>query len=272
VQSLIRLIAPLVVVVVLVPVQGASAANKPNWHLGDRTLKEGHKGHDVRVLQDFLARAGQRVSVDGIFGAGTTSALRGFELAQRRPVDGKLTRSDVPVLRDVATNGGAIASAANTGGALPRGSLTVPAPAPALQTAPGTQATIGPDGLAIAPAQAPPVVKAIIAAGNEIATKPYVYGGGHRSWQDSGYDCSGSVSYALHGAGLLDRSMASAGFMSWADPGPGQWVTTYAHGGHMYMIVAGLRFDTSGRAGAGTRWQTELRSANGYTIRHPPGL
>jgi len=131
VQSLVRLIATLVVVVALVPVQSASAANKPNWHLGDRTLKEGHKGHDVRVLQDFLARAGQRISVDGLFGPGTTRALRSFERAQRQPVDGKVTRSDVPVLRDVATNGGAIASAANTGGALPRSPLTVPAPAAA---------------------------------------------------------------------------------------------------------------------------------------------
>jgi len=272
VQSLVRLIATLVVVVALVPVQSASAANKPNWHLGDRTLKEGHKGHDVRVLQDFLARAGQRISVDGLFGPGTTRALRSFERAQRQPVDGKVTRSDVPVLRDVATNGGAIASAANTGGALPRSPLTVPAPAPPLQTASGTQATVGPNGLAIAPAQAPPVVQAIIAAGNEIATKPYLYGGGHGNWQDTGYDCSGSVSYALHGAGLLERSMASGGFMSWAEPGPGQWVTVYANGGHMYMIVAGLRFDTSGRARAGTRWQTELRSTSGYAIRHPRGL
>lgn len=80
------------------------------------------------------------------------------------------------------------------------------------------------------------------------------------------------MSYALHGAGLLDTSMASGGFTRWADPGPGQWITVYAHGGHMYMVVAGLRFDTSGRAGAGTRWQAEMRTTRGYSIRHPRGL
>ncbi len=101
---------------------------------------------------------------------------------------------------------------------------------------------------------------------------PYLYGGGHGKWEDRGYDCSGSVSYALHGAGLLEASMPSGGFMNWGDAGPGQWITTYAHGGHMFMTVAGLRFDTSGRSGAGTRWQADMRSKRGYSVRHPPGL
>jgi hypothetical protein len=115
-------------------------------------------------------------------------------------------------------------------------------------------------------------VKQIIAAGNAIAKKPYRYGGGHGKWRDTGYDCSGSVSYALHGAGLLKASMPSGGFMKWGEPGPGKWVTIYAHGGHMYMVVAGLRFDTSGRSKAGPRWQASSRSARGYTVVHPPGL
>jgi hypothetical protein len=140
------------------------------------------------------------------------------------------------------------------------------------ELAPGDRAQIGSDGLAIAPASAPPQVQAIIAAGNEIASKPYKYGGGHGKWTDSGYDCSGSVSYALHGAGLLDTAMPSGDFTDWGDPGPGQWVTLYAKSSHMFMVVAGIRFDTSGRTKNNTRWQADMRSTSGYTAVHPPGL
>jgi hypothetical protein len=80
------------------------------------------------------------------------------------------------------------------------------------------------------------------------------------------------MSYVFHAAGMLDEALDSTGFMSWGEPGKGQWVTTYANSGHSYMIVAGLRFDTSGRADAGSRWQTDMRSARGYTVRHPAGL
>ena len=137
---------------------------------------------------------------------------------------------------------------------------------------PTGKAIVGADGLAIAPADAPPQVKAIIDAGNRIATKPYKYGGGHGKWEDTGYDCSGSMSYAFHGAGMLDEALDSTGFMSWGEPGKGTWVTIYAKGSHAYMIVAGLRFDTSGRANQGTRWQEDMRSSSGYTVRHPEGL
>ena len=115
-------------------------------------------------------------------------------------------------------------------------------------------------------------VRRIIAAANRIANMPYKYGGGHGRWNDSGYDCSGSVSYALHGAGLLDYALTSGGFMGWGAPGPGRWVTVYAAPGHVYMVVAGRRFDTSGRDRSGTRWQTVERSSAGYVVRHPPGL
>jgi peptidoglycan hydrolase-like protein with peptidoglycan-binding domain len=115
-------------------------------------------------------------------------------------------------------------------------------------------------------------VRRIIAAGDRIAGKPYKYGGGHARWNDSGYDCSGSVSYALHGAGLLDSALTSGGFMSWGAPGKGRWVTIYANPGHVYMIVNGRRFDTTGRDESGSRWQSRSRSSDGYTVRHPPGL
>jgi hypothetical protein len=112
----------------------------------------------------------------------------------------------------------------------------------------------------------------VIAAGNEIATKPYTYGGGHARWNDTGYDCSGSVSYVLHAAGLLRRALDSTEFMSWGEPGRGTWVTIRSNPGHAYMIVAGLRFDTSARSRTGTRWTEEMRSARGYRGRHPDGL
>ena len=115
-------------------------------------------------------------------------------------------------------------------------------------------------------------MKDIIAAGNAIAHKPYRYGGGHGRWDDSGYDCSGSVSYALHGAALLNTQLTSAQFESWGAAGAGQWVTIYANGGHVYMYVAGLRFDTSGLSADGTRWHTDTRSSSGYVVRHPDGL
>jgi peptidoglycan hydrolase-like protein with peptidoglycan-binding domain len=223
--------------------------------LGDRIpVKPGMSGHDIKVLQDFLTRAGFKVSVDGEFGASTEKAVKKFETAQSRTVDGIMDAADIDALRTLA-------------GEDDPGAGTMPT-----QLAPGDTAQIGSDGLAIAPASAPPQVQAIIAAGNQIASKPYKYGGGHGKWNDSGYDCSGSVSYALHGAGLLEDALPSGDFTDWGDPGPGQWVTLYAKSSHMFMVVAGIRFDTSGRTKNGTRWQADMRSTRGYTAVHPPGL
>ena len=115
-------------------------------------------------------------------------------------------------------------------------------------------------------------MRRVIAAGNRIAHKPYKFGGGHGQWNDSGYDCSGSVSYALHGAGLLGRSLTSGAFQGWGAAGPGRWITIYANPGHVYMVVNGRRFDTTGRDESGSRWQWRKRSGAGYTVRHPPGL
>ena len=139
-----------------------------------------------------------------------------------------------------------------------------------LQT--GPTARVLPDGTAIAPDDAPEPVKRVIQAGNAIAKLPYKWGGGHGAWRDNGYDCSGSVSFALAGAGLLDSPRTSGGFMTYGAPGAGDWITIYANGGHMFMVVAGLRFDTSGQGRAGTRWQAETASTAGMAERHVPGL
>jgi cell wall-associated NlpC family hydrolase len=139
------------------------------------------------------------------------------------------------------------------------------------------RATVGAAGLATVPPSAPARVAAIIVAGNQVATKPYVYGGGHgrlagETFIDSAYDCSGSVSFALAGAGLVGAPMDSSTLARWGRPGPGRWVSIYANAGHAFMTVAGLRFDTSGRREGGSRWQAASRSVAGFTVRHPDGL
>jgi cell wall-associated NlpC family hydrolase len=136
----------------------------------------------------------------------------------------------------------------------------------------GARARVLGDGSAMAPDNAPEVVKRVILAANEIAKFPYKWGGGHGAWRDSGYDCSGSVSFALAGAGLLNRPLTSGLFMNYGAPGRGRWITIYANPGHIFMVVAGLRFDTSGQGRAGTRWQAEPRSTAGFAVRHIPGL
>jgi cell wall-associated NlpC family hydrolase len=140
------------------------------------------------------------------------------------------------------------------------------------------QAAIASNGTAIIPDTAPRKLVALMHAANDVAHKPYVYGGGHgrvagEIWTDSAYDCSGSVSYALAAAGYLDGPETSGTLMKFGKPGPGKWVTIYANAGHTFMVVAGLRFDTSGRQNTGTRWQpANARSYAGFTVRHPVGL
>jgi len=127
-------------------------------------------------------------------------------------------------------------------------------------------------GMVQPPPGAPAAVAQVIAAGNAIATLPYVWGGGHGSFHASGYDCSGSVSYALAAAGLLSSPLDSTGFESWGEPGPGKWITVYANAGHAFMVVAGWRFDTVALAEGGTRWSQTMTSTAGFVARHPAGL
>jgi len=150
------------------------------------------------------------------------------------------------------------------------GSQAAQGQAPSTPVAPptGSHAQLNPDGTATAPADAPEAVKAVIDAANQITNTPYIYGGGHGSFDSSGYDCSGSVSYALHGGGFLSSPLDSTGLMTWGEAGPGTWITVYANAGHAYMEVAGLRFDTSG---APPRWQATPAYPAGFAIRHPSG-
>jgi cell wall-associated NlpC family hydrolase len=154
----------------------------------------------------------------------------------------------------------------------------LPCPRP---TVAGTKAQII-DGLAYAPADAPIQVQDTIWAGDRIRFKPYLYGGGHGRWNDVGYDCSGSVSYVLHAAGLLKTSMDSSEFMTWDRRGVGQWITVYTNPAHAFIEIAGIRFDTSAEgdgggwvqipAGTGPRWRPLITSTTGFDARHPAGL
>ncbi len=243
---------PAFAAVVLVAVLPAGEAIAAPY--ASRTLREGTSGKDVRAFQRYLDRAGQETGVDGEFGPATASSLRALESEEGRTVDGVATRSDQRLVRRRAAE-----SVNSTDGQEP-------------YTAPTGEASVGADGLAVPPADAPAEVVEIIAAGNKIARKPYKYGGGHGRWRDSGYDCSGSISYALHGAGLLDSALDSSAFASWGERGRGEWVTVRTNPGHAYMIVAGLRFDTSARKRGTTRWTETMRSPRGYVARHPEGL
>ncbi|HEY7266516.1 MAG TPA: hypothetical protein VH501_02375 [Solirubrobacterales bacterium] len=172
----------------------------------------------------------------------------------------------------------AVPAAAQTGGSGPPGSTTTPSttPAPAPVGPPG-KAKIRKDGTARPPADAPPAVQSAIAAANAIHTLPYVWGGGHRSFTSSGYDCSGAVSYVLHAAGLLASPMTSGGLaQSWGVPGKGRWITVYGNASHAYMVIAGKRFDTSSggdrwNQGSGPRWRKKKRKPVGFTGKYFPG-
>jgi hypothetical protein len=167
-----------------------------------------------------------------------------------------------------------LAGTASAGKPTSSGGATFEPPPP-----PPEEATLV-DGRVIAPASAPRRVKRVIEAANRLVEKPYLYGGGHRPFSsglDRGYDCSGALSYALYGGRFLRSPLASGALMSWGRDGPGKWITVYAHGGHAYIVVAGLRFDTSLRdpdapgPSTGPRWSRTLRESDAFVARHPRG-
>jgi hypothetical protein len=169
-----------------------------------------------------------------------------------------------------------VGSSAGSGGALPQPTSLTEIKQELSQSgfnADANQATLTPNLLAIAPVDAPPQVQAIVNAGNEIAHLPYIWGGGHMTYEDSGYDCSGSISFVLAAAGLLKGTETAGQLMSYGDSGPGKWITIYASPGHTFMYIAGLRFDTVALAQTGSRWSNRSAADGGtFVARHPAGL
>jgi len=244
-----RMLARLSPTLLMVLVCSLAVTGDAHAAFGDRALRRGMHGHDVRVLQAWLTKVGVRTAVDGHFGRRSRRSVRRYERREGQHVNGRFSRMQARGLRR----------------RVERAATAAPAPA--------ARAVLAPDGrTAIAPTGAPPAVLGAIAAANRITRKPYRYGGGHGRFEDSGYDCSGAVSYVLHGASLIDRTRDSSGFMHYGERGVGTWITVYAHGGHAYVVVAGLRFDTSGRGEEGPRWRPEPRTGRGYAVRHPAGL
>ena len=258
-----------------------------------KPLKRGSEGARVAKVQSWLG-----IASDGIFGPGTKRAVKRFQRSHGLTADGIVGPVTWSALK------GSRARKASTGGGkrsavvLLQRELGISADG---IFGPGTEAAVKSfqsshgltaDGI-VGPATwsalghagrstilkrrgsgsaGLDVVARVVRAANRIQSKPYKYGGGHGRWNDSGYDCSGSVSYALHGAGLLSSALTSGGFMSWGAAGKGRRITIYASPSHVYMVIDGRRFDTTGRSETGSRWQASDRSSAGYVVRHPPGL
>jgi peptidoglycan hydrolase-like protein with peptidoglycan-binding domain len=234
----------------------AQTASSTAGQLGSRVLRLGMNGADVSQLQGELTVAGFATGVDGEFGPATKTSVTEFEQAHSLAGDGVVSAAVVQSLQSAVA---AYDSSSPTG-----------------------TARINPDGTATAPAGAPPAVQQMIAAGNRIIDKSYKYAGGHGTWNDVGYDCSGSVSYVLHGAGLLATAEDSTGLESYGFAGPGQWVTIYADSGHTWIVIAGIAFDTADfggpniPSGSGPRWRRNavgnLADGGSYVARHPEDL
>jgi peptidoglycan hydrolase-like protein with peptidoglycan-binding domain len=285
-------------------VETASAQQGPTASAASKSLKKGMRGKRVRQLQRALG-----IPADGIFGKGTKRAVKRYQRRHGLFVDGIAGPQTLAALgvrsrssnrgrsrtRKVSSRGGGVRELQRALGVSADGVF-----------GPGTQravksfqrrhgltadGVVGPQtrsALGIGPGKVlkrkgsrggsggggrkARIIRAVIRAGNRIANHPYEYGGGHGSFVDNGYDCSGSISYALHGGGLLRSPLDSTGFMSYGRPGPGRHITIYANAGHAYMVIKGRRFDTSARSETGSRWSNEMRSSAGYVARHPAGF
>lgn len=167
---------------------------------------------------------------------------------------------DQPAARPAARRGRRLAAMSATHGNGPTGDAAI------------SDAEVLANGIALPPLEAPDEVRRIVEAGNQIARTPYLWGGGHGRWLDTGYDCSGSISFALAAAGLLSGPLDSGRLMRWGVAGRGKWVTIYTNPHHVFMVVAGVRFDTTGQRSTGSRWQSQMRGTAGFVARHPPRL
>jgi cell wall-associated NlpC family hydrolase len=236
--------------------------------LGDRVLKLGARGTDVRALQGYLDAAGYTLAQSGRFDGVTRRRVQAFQNDYGLGATGVVTPDVARTIQRTAT------APPGYGGTMfdPNPKPVSQGPTPTgLQIVPGSRAKLLSDGTAAAPANAPVEVKRIIASANEIARLPYKWGGGHSTWRDTGYDCSGSLTYAFRTT-FRRGSVPTFGYSNWGAPGPGQWITVYANSGHVYSVIAGMRFDSSGLRVAGSRWTTQARSASSFVARHPVGF
>src|SRR5947209_11992880 len=210
----------------------ATTAIAASTRYGHRTLSVGAHGADIKQLQRYLTILGFRVHADGQFGPVTASRVKSFQRSEHERATGRVTIPQERLIHRLVIEG-----AGNGGYEWAPNSKS---------GNPTSKARLSSDGrTAIAPDDAPQQVKDVIAAANRITDKPYRYGGGHGSWNDSGYDCSGSVSYALHGGSFIIQPEDSTTLESFGSSGAGQWITVFANSGHAYLVVAGLRFDTA---------------------------
>ena len=275
-------IAAIAVALILAP---AIADAKP--------LKRGSEGARVAKVQRWLG-----IASDGIFGPGTKRAVKRFQRGHGLTADGIVGPATWSALKGSRARKASTGSGKRSAVVLLQRELGIGADGifgPATQAAvksfqrnhgltadgivgPATWSALGHAGRSTILKRRGSrggglgVVARVVRAANRIQSKPYKYGGGHGQWRDSGYDCSGSVSYALHGGGLLSSALTSGGFMSWGNPGKGRRITIYASPSHVYMVIDGRRFDTTGRNETGSRWQASDRSSAGYVVRHPSGL
>ncbi|HWT92927.1 MAG TPA: peptidoglycan-binding protein [Solirubrobacteraceae bacterium] len=285
----------------------AFATIAPTAALAEKTVERGDRGPTVKKLQRLL---GQRA--DGIFGKGTVRAVKRFQRRHGMKADGIAGPGTWRALKRAVARRKASRSSSSAGGSVKSSGASVRLLQRRLRIAvdgvfgPGTYRAVKrfqrrrgltADGV-VGPATwralgirgRHPVLKRrggssstgrrglpiritrAIRAGNRIQFKPYRLGGGHQSFNDSAYDCSGAVSYVLRGAGALSSPLDSTSLMSYGSPGKGRWITVYANRDHAYMVVNGRRFDTSMLGPGGSKWNTQMRSSAGYVVRHPPGL
>ena len=218
------------------------------------------KRAEIEAVRDEVAAKEREVAARSREAAASFHELKAEQAARQEALDELQSREEA-----LSDNLSAISEQiASEGGDATEGQMPAP-------LNPGQEAEVISESEASAPASAPQAVKDVISAGNAIATTPYIWGGGHGSFESSGYDCSGAVSYALHGGGLLESPLDSTGLETWGEPGPGRWITVYANSGHAWMVVAGIAFDTVG--GPGPRWHDPwVDSPEGFIARHPAGL
>ena len=221
-------------------------------------------GHAVNALGNSLALLGARYRIEnGETGGGAPGGSGGAPDSSASPWEagGKIDPSKLPPA-SAGSNGTHVAHSST----MSRDEIFA-------HTRAGGSSAILLAGVALAPPDAPEAVKNVINNANTIVGRPYVWGGGHAGWYSHGYDCSGSVSFALFGGGLIPRPLTSGELEGWGAPGPGKWITVYANAGHTFAEIAGLRWDTVGdEKGSGPRWHLATASGSGFVVRHPPGL